>query len=531
MPDILKATLILKQYRNARSELTERIIQNEQWYRLRHTASLSGGRYVPASAWLFNSLAVKHADAMEAIPTPYVSAREPSDAVSAEALSKLLPVLLEQNDFPAVYSSIWNDKLKHGTGCYGVFWNPEALDGLGEIEIKRVDILNLFWESGVNDLNSSPNLFHVELRGRDDVLSVYPQIKDSEADRSAEISGYLYDQNADVSDKVAVVDWYYKKRNSSGKQVVHYCKFSCGHKLYCTEDHPEYAEKGLYDHGRYPFVTDIMYPVEGMPCGFGVLDIMKDAQLQIDMLNGAILENARMASSRRYFIRADGSVNESEFADWTRPFVHIQGAGLGEDSIREITVEPLSDIYIDVINNKITELKETSGNRDVTAGGTEGGVTAAVAINALQKSGSKMTADMIASSYRSFCKVCTIMVELIRQFYTVPRCFRIVNPNGSGTKSEYFTYDNTSINGIEGITDDGGTKYGRLPAFDISIAAEKSVASKREEQNSIAKELYEMGVFAPENREAAKILISMMDFEGRDVLLSRICSAEEKDSE
>lgn len=308
MPDILKAALILKQYRSARSELTERIIQNEQWYRMRHTASISGGRYVPASAWLFNSLAVKHADAMEAIPTPYVSAREPSDSESAEALSKILPVLLEQNDFPGIYSSIWNDKLKHGTGCYGVFWNPEALDGLGEI--KRVDILNLFWESGVNDLNSSPNLFHVELRGKDDVLSVYPQIKESETEQSSEISSYLYDGNADVSDKVAVVDWYYKKRNSSGKQVVHYCKFSCGHKLYCTEDHAEYAEKGLYDHGRYPFVTDVMYPVEGMPCGFGVLDIMKDAQMQIDMLNGAILENARMASSRRYFIRADGSVNE-----------------------------------------------------------------------------------------------------------------------------------------------------------------------------------------------------------------------------
>ena len=89
MPDILKGSLILKQYRNARTELTERIIQNEQWYRMRHTASLSGGRYVPASAWLFNSLAVKHADAMEAMPTPYVSAREPSDTEAAEALSKL----------------------------------------------------------------------------------------------------------------------------------------------------------------------------------------------------------------------------------------------------------------------------------------------------------------------------------------------------------------------------------------------------------------------------------------------------------
>lgn len=523
MPDIEKAKQLLKKYKQARASLTSRIVQNEQWYKMRHIQPLSDSRYVPASAWLFNSLAVKHADAMESIPMPYVSAREPSDTESAEALSKLLPVLLEQNDFPSVYSSIWNDKLKHGTGCYGVFWNPLSSGGLGDIELRRVDVLNLFWEAGVNDLNESPNLFHCELKSIDELMSMYPQIKEIERESAEESYRYLYDDEVDVSDKATVVDWYYKSRSADGEAVVHYCKFVGGYKLYCTEDYPEYEKKGLYDHGKYPFVTDVMYPIEGTPCGFGALDIMKDAQMQIDKLNFAILENARMAASRRYFIRADGSVNEQEFADWTRPFVHIQGAGLGEDSIREITVEPLSDIYLDVINNKITELKETSGNRDVTAGGTEKGVTAAAAITALQESGSKMTSDMIASSYRAFCKVCTIMVELIRQFYTVPRCFRVISPNGSGSEEpSYLVYDNSTIKGFEGICDDGGERYGRIPAFDISITAEKSVKSRREEQNAMAKELYSMGVFDPDKRQSAKILLAMMDFEGRDELLSRL---------
>ena len=102
MPDIEKAYALFKKYRKARTSLTDRIIQNEQWYKLRHTQPISTDRYVPASAWLFNSLAVKHADAMEAMPMPYVSAREPSDTESAKALSKLLPVILERNDFPSV---------------------------------------------------------------------------------------------------------------------------------------------------------------------------------------------------------------------------------------------------------------------------------------------------------------------------------------------------------------------------------------------------------------------------------------------
>ena len=525
MSDIKKAQLLLKKYKAARSSLTSRIINNEQWYRMRHVRQISEDRYVPASAWLFNSLAVKHADAMEAIPAPYVSAREPSDIESAAALSKLLPVILEQNGFPAVYSAIWNDKLRHGTGCYGVFWNPTANGMLGDIELKRIDVINLFWEPGVNDLDASPNVFHCELQSIDALMERYPQIKELSADPAEECGRYVYDDSVDVSDKVTVVDWYYKKLGENGEMRVHYCKYVGDYKLFCTEDMPEYAEKGLYDHGRYPFVTDVMYAIEGTPCGFGALDIMKDAQMQIDKLNFAILENARMAATRRYFIRADGSVDENEFADWTRPFVHIQGAGLGEDSIREITVEPLSDIYLDVINNKITELKETSGNRDVNSGGSEKGVVAAAAITVLQESGGKMTRDMIASSYRAFCKVCTLIVELIRQFYTAPRCFRIVSPNGVGEAS-YLTYDNSAINGFEGICADGSERYGRLPAFDITVSAETGVKSKREELNRMAKELYEMGVFDPQNRESAKILLSMMDFEGRDELLAMLISAE-----
>lgn len=508
MPDIKNAQLLLKKYRAARSGLTERIIANEKWYDLRYSESISAEKYVPASAWLFNSLAVKHADAMETAPIPYVSAREPSDTESAEALSRLLPFILERNDFKGVYSSVWNDKLKHGTGCYGVFWNPTASGMLGDIEIKRIDILNLFWEPGVSSLDESPSLFHCELKSIDSVMEQYPNIKELSADPAEESGRYLYDSSVDVSDKVTVVDWYYKKRRADGSIAVHYCKFVGDNKLYCTEESEDYAESGLYDHGRYPFVTDVMYGVEGTPYGFGALDIMKDAQMQIDKLNFAILENARMAATRRYFIRADGSVNEQEFADWTRPFVHIQGAGLGEDSIREITVEPLSDIYLDVINNKITELKETSGNRDVNSGGSENGVVAAAAISVLQESGSKMTRDMIASSYRSFSRVCHLIVELVRQFYTVPRCYRVV---GGG----YATFESSAINGLVG-------ENARLPVFDISIYAESGERSKREAVNTIAKELYSMGVFAPERREEAVMLLSMMEFEGRDELLSRL---------
>ena len=80
--------------------------------------------------------------------------------------------------------------------------------------------------------------------------------------------------------------------------------------------------------------------------------------------------------------------------------------------------------------SRIEELKEISGNRDMTQGGTTGGVTAASAIAALQEAGSKLSRDMLKSAYRAFSRQCYLMIELMRQFYDEQRIFRIVGPSG-----------------------------------------------------------------------------------------------------
>ena len=97
-----------------------------------------------------------------------------------------------------------------------------------------------------------------------------------------------------------------------------------------------------------------------------------------------MLANARP----RHFIRSDGSVNEQEYADMSKDFVHVDG-NLGQDSILPISGKPLNDIYVSIVNNKIDELKETTGNRDISTGGTTSGVTAASAIAAMQEAGSQ----------------------------------------------------------------------------------------------------------------------------------------------
>ncbi|MGM9635273.1 MAG: hypothetical protein ACI3YE_03880 [Candidatus Avispirillum sp.] len=503
---VREAYEILQKYKAGKASLEARIIENEEWWRMRHYGK-SDGDCVP-SAWLFNSVINKHADAMDSLPDVTCLAREESDRDAARLLTEVVPVILEQNRFDATYSDCWYDKLKSGTACYGVFWNCALDGGAGNVDVRRVDILNLFWEPGVSDLQHSKNIFHVELCDNSVLADKYPDLADSLSSPGFDTSKYIYDDAVDTSDKSCVVDWYYKKQNG-GRTVLHFAKFCNGVLLYASENDEDCKERGFYDHGMYPFFIDRMYPVQGSPCGFGVIDAMKGTQAQIDALGDSVVRNARMAATRRFFVRSDGSLNEEEFADWRRPFVHYMGSGDPSSSIMPIELPHLSDTYVAILNNKIDELKETSGNRDFSQGTVSGGVTAAAAIEALQEAGSKTSRDILSSSYRTFEDICATVIKLVRQFYTVPRCFRITGEAGG----EEFIYCGT---------EDLSTQYGGEPVFDIKVRAHKKSAFSRASMNELACELYKMGIFAPENSESAQLCLEMMEFEGRDEILRRI---------
>ncbi len=494
---VLRATEILQQYKSAKANLEARLIENEEWWRLRHTSSK-----VTPSAWLFNSVINKHADAMDNLPACACLPREKRDVDSAKMLDRVLPCILEETTFEKAYSDCWFEKLKSGTACYGVFWNPSLDYGLGNIDIHPVDILNLFWEPGITDIQDSKNVFHIELWDNELLSSRYPTATDSLSSPSVDTARYIYDDAVDTSDKSAVIDWYYKKKVGT-RTVVHYCKFVNGIMLYASENDPNYKERGFYDHGKYPFIFDKLYPIKGSPCGFGIIDAMKGTQHEIDTLGSSIVKNAKMAAGRRFFVRSDGALNEKEFADWNKSFVHYSGSGDPNSSIMPIDVPTLPSIYVSILDRKIDELKETSGNRDFSQGTASGGVTAASAIAALQEAGSKTTRDMISSSYRAFEEICCLVIELIRQFYTLPRCYRITGNDGM----DFITIKNDMLS---------------APVYDIKVHAHKKSAFSRAGANELACRLYELGMFRGENASAAQICLSMMDFEGKDEILHNL---------
>ncbi|MBR6558654.1 MAG: hypothetical protein IKT70_06545 [Clostridia bacterium] len=514
---ITMANSILRKYKEGKANLERKIIDNEQWFKLRHWECMRSENesIKPVSAWLLNCILNKHAEAMDSYPSPNILPREESDRGEAEMLSSIIPVILDQNDFEQIYSDVWFYKLKSGTGVYGVFWDKDKLSGLGDVTVRKIDLINLFWESGITDIQKSRNLFHIELQDNDILEVSYPFLEGKLGGVTQDLARYIYDDSVDTSGKSAVVDWYYKKKYN-GKTVLHYCKYVNDQLLYATENGHFLCYSGLYDHGMYPFVFDPLYSVEGTPAGFGYIDIGKDAQSYIDRGNSAIMQNMLANCRPRHFIRTDGSVNEEEYADMTKDFVHVDG-NLGQDSILPIQGKPLSEIYVQVVNNKIDELKETTGNRDISTGGSSHGVTAASAIAAMQEAGSKLSRDSSKSAYRAYRKVCLMIIELIRQFYDLPRCFRILGEKGAYRFVKY---------GNKGIRASNADSF-RLPIFDVEVTAGKASPYSKMSQNELALQLFSAGLFDPRIADQALACIDMMDFDRKQFVRDKIASNSE----
>ena len=516
---IHKASTILQKYKEGKANLERRIVDNEQWYKIRHWECMrdKSQEVQPSSAWLFNCIANKHADAMDNFPSPNILPREEGDKAEAEMLTSIIPVILDQCDFEETYSDVMNYKLKMGTGVYGVFWDKSKLNGLGDISIRKIDLINLFWESGITDIQKSRNLFHVELADNDILIESYPQLQGKLGTATMDITKYVYDDTVDTNNKSIVVDWYYKKAQN-GKTVLHYCKYVNDEVLFATENDPQFAERGWYDHGLYPFIFDPLYTVEGTPCGFGYIDIGKDAQAYIDRGNQAVMKNMLANAKPRHFIRNDGAVNEEEFADTNKDFVHVDG-NLGQDSILPIKANPLNNIYLTILSSKIDELKETTGNRDISTGGTTSGVTAASAIAAMQEAGSKLSRDNNKASYRVFRKLVLMVIELIRQFYDLPRCFRIMGENGT---MRYVQYSNAGIQPQHQGMDFGTDMGYRLPLFDIEVTAQKQSPYSKMSQNELALQFYGAGFFDPMRADQALACLEMMDFDRKQFIMQKI---------
>ena len=540
-----KFTQVLQKYKEGKTQTESRIVASENWWKLRNSIeekkTTNIGKddgFMSVSGWLHNVIVSKHADAMESFPEPNILPREASDKEEAQRLSDIVPCILEQNQFEETYSDAMWQKIKSGTGVYKVVWDAGKLNGLGDISVEQVSLLNIYWEPGVTDIQRSRYFFHTELCDKDVLEEQFPQLAGKINGKGFMSTKFLYDDHVDTENKHTVIEVYYHKY-VNGRNTLQYCKYVGDQVLYATENEqrrpmqqmddpvtgmpveveagPSMAESGLYDHGKFPYVFDALFPIEGSPCGYGYVDICRNPQTEIDLLKTSFVKNAMVGATPRYFSRGDGSVNEEEFLDLSKAIVHVNNAS--DDALRRIEHDTLDGMYVNVLDRTIQELRETSGNTETSTGNIQSGVTAASAIAALQEASGKGSRDSTQAAYRAYMQIVDMCIELIRQFYDLPRQFRIVGQYGM---QEFISYTNAGIQPQYQGNDFGQDMGYRKPVFDIKVSAQKRNVYTKVSQNELAIQFFQMGFFNPQMTDQALMCMDMMEFDGKDMLMQKV---------
>lgn len=518
---VKKFTEILRKYDAGKAKTKTRIKASEDWWKLRNASDSAEvgklSKFKSRSGWLHNVITSKHADAVEAYPEANILPREAGDRAEATKLSAIIPCVLEHNAFERVYSDAMWQKFKTGTGAYKVFWDAMKLNGLGDIGIERVNLLDLYWEPGVCDIQKSKYFFHTELCDREIIEARYPETAERLKGNTFVSAKFLYDENVDVADKVTVIDVYYH-RYVGAKKVLHYCKYVNDIVLYATENIPELAERGLYDHGMYPYFFDPLFPIEGSPCGYGFVDLCQNPQAEIDILKTCFVKNAVFGSLPRYLSNITGDINEDELLDLEKIIIHTPNS-VNEANLRVMDHASLDGNYIQMLNGTIDELRQTSGNTEAATGAGVSGVTSASGLAALQEASGKGSRDATKSAYRVFSSMCEMVIELIRQFYDMPRQFRIIGERGA---EMFVKYDNSGLQPVYQGNDFGRDMGYRKPVFDVKVSAQKKNVYSKLSQNELALQFFKLGFFNPQIVDQALLCLDIMDFDGKDEIIGKV---------
>jgi hypothetical protein len=173
---------------------------------------------------------------------------------------------------------------------------------------------------------------------------------------------------------------------------------------------------------------------------------------------------------------------------------------------------------MNVMMQSIQELRETSGNTETSAG-IATSVTAASGIAALQEASGKGSKDSTMGTYRAYAEIVTLVIELIRQFYDMPRKFRILGENGA---EEYITYNNARLKPqAQGMAFGEDMGY-RLPVFDLKIVPQRRTSYSKQAQNELAVQFFQLGFFNAQMVDQALMAIGMMEFDGKDEIMQKI---------
>ena len=428
----------------------------------------------PAGNTLGSCIDSAIADQIDNMPEAKLIPEREETAQSAEEMSDVVAYVLYQARWADTYQQIMEDSIVTGTGVAQTFWDGDMEHGEGMVNVLAWHPEDFYPDPMYENIQDGRACFKAVRTSVNWVEAHYPHVRGYVRGdgglRSEDAADLMYD-TAEDDQPVTMIEYWYKRYDPiKRRNRVHMAQAAGGALLYSTETGYGGANKaafaeGVYAHGEYPFVMFRYKRAFRRPFGTGLVYDYRDTQEAIDRYQKYIDDNARESSVQRHFVRRGSGVNADEIADMSRTIIEWEGNDIRE-VLQTVQAAPLSSQVYQMMNYLVQTMKEDSGQNQFTRGEGGRGVTAGIAIQALQEAGGKI-ARWHTEQYKAAFRDMVVQVMWVLSEYMTPgRRLRIAG-GWDGTGNMLDRYVELIAPGAEG-------DRMKKPAYSVRVQVQKN---------------------------------------------------------
>ena len=422
--DILE---LFREYADDYAEEWRRLDDNAAMYRGDHWAGITDSYErnpnapKPSVPILTSTVESICADLSDDFPTAVIEPdiEMPGLDIMSKALTRVLWQELDASGWPVEYDTFTREVVPDGWGVLEVGYDPDMND-YGGMFIRNVPNKNWMCDAQCPDFQYGRAVFEFDRKPRDWFWQRYPDFAPFIESDNDLVSDSHDTSDGNLSPKrkqyVRLIGAWFRVYDTNAKRYrIHLVLIAGGQILYnSATDKPD----GYYVHGRYPFVIGRSFRNKSDALGFGIIDLFKEENRNIDKMQQIVLINAYRASRPRLLYQA-AMVDPKEITDFSNEAISVTGAP--KDVAMWQETQPLPSHIFVYIESAKAMIKQESGTNDQSRGQTGAGVTAASAIDLLQDMSTKRSRMLGRMIHAAFQDAIRMMIETMRGCDLKPR--------------------------------------------------------------------------------------------------------------
>lgn len=414
----------------------------------------------------------------DARPGFNVLPEEPTDFEFAKALGMVTESWWLNSDMDQTLVETIMDSMIYDAGIMKVMWDPDLLNGIGDIRVDVIDPRDIYLPPTARDFNKGCTYVIQKIKKPvGELRRKFPEHKDKIKADTTESSQDTFDSGDKSSTGINSVtlvspvdrksDLAQKSTSSTSTDTRQECTIlECwidddtveeyevekddGTKEQGTkEKYPNgrlitilpskklllQSSENPYKHGLKPFVRIVDGILPRRFWGDGEVKQLMSVQQQLNKVLANIIDYMNFTSNPLWLVETGSGLDTSKITNTYGLILKVNDGGINKVK-REIP-PPLPQYIISFYEQLKSAADSISGIHDVTQGRKPAGVTAASAIETLQEAAQTRIRLKERNLQTSLSQLGRQVVQLIMQYYTQPRVARITN---SQAYPEFFDF-------------------------------------------------------------------------------------------